>query len=221
MFKRGFMAKDTKRGTALVNALKNDELSDLRTDLGEIEIDSLLDDGLLKEIPVIKTILAFSGTIGSIRDYLFTEKLIRFLNGFSDLNDARRINMTTKLNSDDNFAGKAGERLIEIIDRMESERKPEIAASFLKAFACDRIDFSTLRRLMVALERIPAFDIAKLEVFSNFNNDRHPDSDFDQALMLSFVNAGLGENNGGFGGGVILPTYLCAIFVKFKEFQPE
>ncbi|MDK4548864.1 hypothetical protein OQ853_05540 [Enterobacter roggenkampii] len=129
------MAKDTKRGTALVNALKNDELSDLGTDLGEVELDSLLDDGLLKEIPVIKTILAFSGTIGSIRDYLFTEKLIRFLNGFSELNDAQRINMTDKLNNDDNFAGKAGERLIEIIDRMESERKPEIAASFLKAFA--------------------------------------------------------------------------------------
>ncbi len=36
------MAKDTKRGTALVNALKNDELSDLGTDLGEVELDSLL-----------------------------------------------------------------------------------------------------------------------------------------------------------------------------------
>jgi hypothetical protein len=31
--------------------------------------------------------------------------------------------VTDKLNNDDNFAGKAGERLIEIIDRMESEKK--------------------------------------------------------------------------------------------------
>jgi hypothetical protein len=88
MFKRGFMAKDTKYAHSISSCFKNDELSDLGTDLGEVELDSLLDDGLLKEIPVIKTILAFSGTIGSIRDYLFTEKLIRFLNGFSELNDA-------------------------------------------------------------------------------------------------------------------------------------
>jgi hypothetical protein len=53
-----------------------------------------------------------------------------------------------------NLQGKAGDRLIEIIDRMESENKPEIAAAFLKAFAFEHIDFITLRRLMVALERI-------------------------------------------------------------------
>ncbi|HCR3030357.1 TPA: hypothetical protein ON390_003993 [Escherichia coli] len=215
------MEKDTKRGSALVDALNADQLSDLGKDYGEIAVDSLMDSGLLKEIPVIKTIFAVSGAIGSVRDYLFTEKLIRFLFNFSDLSDAQRINMTEKLNGDDNFAGKAGQRLIEIIDRLESENKPEIAASFLKAFACDFIDFITLRRLMVALERIPAFDIEKLEVFSHCNNDNHPGSEFDKAILLSFGSAGLAENNGGFDGGTILPTNLCSIFVKFKSFKPE
>ncbi|HFT8727894.1 TPA: hypothetical protein ACGSZS_000031 [Escherichia coli] len=36
--------------------------------------------------------------------------------------------MTERLNEDDKFAGKAGARLIEIIDRMESADKPEVAA---------------------------------------------------------------------------------------------
>lgn len=37
----------------------------------------------------------------------------------------------------------------------------------------------------------------------------------DESLLLTFVNAGLGKNNGGFDGGVILPTELCHLFVKF------
>ncbi|EKH3161627.1 hypothetical protein O7N88_001275 [Salmonella enterica] len=215
------MTEDTKRGTALVRALNTNQLVDLGKDYGEITVDSLMESGLLKDIPVIKTVLGISDAIGGIRDYLFTGKLVRFLTHFSDLSDAQRINMTERLNSDENFAGKAGERLIEIIDRLESENKPEIAAAFLKAFSCKRIDFITLRRLMAALERIPAFDIEELDTFSQYNGNNHPGTALDQALMLSFVNAGLAENNGGFGGGIILPTKLCAIFVKMKEFKPE
>ncbi|ENO4081699.1 hypothetical protein ACBG60_004946 [Enterobacter hormaechei] len=215
------MAKDTERGSALLSILKSEKLADVSKDVGEIAVDSMMESGLLKEIPGIKTIIGVSDAIGGIRDYLFTGKLVRFLTHFSDLSDAQRINMTERLNSDENFAGKAGERLIEIIDRLESENKPEIAAAFLKAFSCKRIDFITLRRLMVALERIPAFDIEELDTFSQYNGNNHPGTALDQALMLSFVNAGLAENNGGFGGGIILPTKLCAIFVKMKEFKPE
>ncbi len=119
-----------------------------------------------------------------------------------------------------NLRGKAGDRLIEIIDRMESENKPEIAAAFLKAFAFEHIDFITLRRLMVALERIPSFEIDELDTFSKYDENNHHQIS-DEALLLSFVNAGLGKNNGGFEGGIILPTDLCAVFVRFKGFKPE
>ncbi|MDM6904596.1 hypothetical protein QUH43_20235, partial [Enterobacter hormaechei] len=125
-----------------------------------------------------------------------------------------------RLNENDKFAGKAGDRLIEIIDRMESENKPEIAAAFLKAFAFEHIDFITLRRLMVALERIPSFEIDELDTFCKYDENNHHQIS-DEALLLSFVNAGLGKNNGGFEGGISLPTDLCAVFVRFKGFKPE
>ncbi|WP_263597333.1 hypothetical protein [Pseudomonas fluorescens] len=35
----------------------------------------------------------------------------------------------------------------------------------------------------------------------------------DESLLLAFVNAGLGMNNGGFDGGAILPTKLCQLFL--------
>ncbi|EFD1950974.1 TPA: hypothetical protein JZ953_002684 [Escherichia coli] len=214
------MAQDSKRGSELVEVIKSDDVTDLFKEYGEIAIDSALESGTLESIPLLNTLVGIFKTVSSVHDRRFTEKLIRFISGFADLDDATRINMANRLNENDKFAGKAGDRLIEIIDRMESENKPEIAAAFLKAFAFEHIDFITLRRLMVALERIPSFEIDELDTFSKYvENNHHQISD--EALLLSFVNAGLGKNNGGLEGGIILPTDLCAVFVRFKGFKPE
>ena len=214
------MAQDSKRGSALVEVIKSDDVTDLFKEYGEIAIDSALESGTLESIPLLNTLVGIFKTVSSVHDRRFTEKLIRFISGFADLDDATRINMANRLNENDKFAGKAGDRLIEIIDRMESENKPEIAAAFLKAFAFEYIDFITLRRLMVALERIPSFEIDELDTFSKYDENNHHQIS-DEALLLSFVNAGLGKNNGGLEGGIILPTDLCAVFVRFKGFKPE
>lgn len=214
------MAQDSKRGSALVEVIKSDDVTDLFKEYGEIAIDSALESGTLESIPLLNTLVGIFKTVSSVHDRRFTEKLIRFISGFADLDDATRINMANRLNENDKFSGKAGDRLIEIIDRMESENKPEIAAAFLKAFAFEYIDFITLRRLMVALERIPSFEIDELDTFSKYDENNHHQIS-DEALLLSFVNAGLGKNNGGFEGGIILPTDLCAVFVRFKGFKPE
>ncbi|MDM7092807.1 hypothetical protein QUG75_15195 [Enterobacter hormaechei] len=204
----------------MVEVIKSDDVTDLFKEYGEIAIDSALESGTLESIPLLNTLVGIFKTVSSVHDRRFTEKLIRFISGFADLDDATRINMANRLNENDKFAGKAGDRLIEIIDRMESENKPEIAAAFLKAFAFEHIDFITLRRLMVALERIPSFEIDELDTFSKYDENNHHQIS-DEALLLSFVNAGLGKNNGGFEGGIILPTDLCAVFVRFKGFKPE
>ncbi|WP_096179675.1 hypothetical protein, partial [Enterobacter hormaechei] len=204
------MAQDSKRGSELVEVIKSDDVTDLFKEYGEIAIDSALESGTLESIPLLNTLVGIFKTVSSVHDRRFTEKLIRFISGFADLDDATRINMANRLNENDKFAGKAGDRLIEIIDRMESENKPEIAAAFLKAFAFEHIDFITLRRLMVALERIPSFEIDELDTFSKYDENNHHQIS-DEALLLSFVNAGLGKNNGGFEGGIILPTDLCAV----------
>ena len=214
------MAQDSKRGSELVEVIKSDDVTDLFKEYGEIAIDSALESGTLESIPLLNTLVGIFKTVSSVHDRRFTEKLIRFISGFADLDDATRINMANRLNENDKFAGKAGDRLIEIIDRMESENKPEIAAAFLKAFAFEHIDFITLRRLMVALERIPSFEIDELDTFSKYDENNHHQIS-DEALLLSFVNAGLGKNTGGFEGGIILPTDLCAVFVRFKGFKPE
>lgn len=213
------MGKDTKRGSALINAIKSESVVDLSKEYAEYGLDMLIDSDVLKDIPFINTAVGLFNAVGSARDYILTEKLVRFLTQFSDLSESEREDMVDKLNEGDKFTGKAGGRIIEIIDKMESEDKPELAAKFFKAFAREEINFSEFRRVLGALERIPAFDIPTLANFSICGISESVG--MDQSLLIAFVNAGLGENNGGFDGGAILPTEICKIFVKAGKLKTD
>ncbi|MRS16968.1 hypothetical protein GJV06_18975 [Enterobacteriaceae bacterium RIT691] len=205
------MTRDTKRGCALVSALKSDVIVDLSKEYAELGIDFLIESNALESIPFVSTAVGLYKAASSVRDQLFTEKVIRFLTHFSDLSDAERINMTERLNEDDKFAGRAGARLIEIIERMESENKPEVAAEFLKAFAREEIDFNVLRRLLIALERIPSFDIGELTAFIAITPDQPVE--MDEAFLDGLVNAGLGKSNRAWKS-IVVPTELCMTFVS-------
>lgn len=215
----GDMKKDSKRGSALISAIKSESVVDLSKEYAEYGLDMLIDSDVLKDIPFINTAVGVFSAVGSARDYIFTEKLIRFLSTFSDLSKSERVAMVDKLNEDDKFSGKAGAKIIEIIDRIESEDKPELAAKFFKAFASEEIDFSEFRRVLVALERIPAFDIPALAAFSMCEVSESVT--MEQSLLLAFVNAGLGQNNGGLDGGAILPTELCETFVRAGKLKAD
>jgi hypothetical protein len=65
---------------------------------------------------------------------------------------------------------------------------------------------------LVALERVPSFDIEKLKRFSTSTTEES--LQMDESILLTFVNAGLGKNNGGWDGGAIIPTSLCKTFVR-------
>lgn len=206
------MDKDTQRGSAVVSVLKSDSVVGVGKEYLEIGIDTLMESGALKDIPLVNTVAGIIGAAGSVRDQLLANKLIRFISQLSDIPQKERIAMVEKLNEDDKFAGRAGAALIEILDRMESEKKPEFAANFFAAYARNEISFEELRRILVALERLPSFDIEKLESFSKAAIEES--IKMDESLLLAFVNAGLGKNNGGLDGGAIIPTSLCKLFVK-------
>lgn len=204
--------KDTLRGSEIINIMRSDLLVSVGKEYLELGVDAALESGFLRDIPIVSSVVGLFGTIGSVRDQLLATKLLRFLGQLSKIPQEDRIEMVDKLNEDDKFSGKAGAAILEIIDRMESQMKPELAGKCFAAYVKAEISFEELRRLLFALERIPSFDIEKLADFSTIAIE---DSlKMDESLLLAFVNAGLGKNNGGFGGGAIVPTNLCQTFVR-------
>lgn len=204
--------KDTRRGKALINVIKSDSMVSVTKDYLELGIDAALESGALKDIPLVNTVVGIFNVAGAVKDQLLATKLIRFLNQLSEISIKERMKMVNKLNEDDKFAGKAGAALIEILDRMESERKPELVAKCFATYAKQVISYEQLRRMLFALERVPSFEINTLSLFSKTTITTS--REMDESTLLAFVNAGLGKNNGGFDGGAILPTELCKLFVS-------
>jgi hypothetical protein len=150
--------------------------------------------------------------VGSVRDQILSIKIIKFLHQLSSTSIEERMEMVEKLNEDDKFKGRVGSAIIEILDRMESDKKPEFAAKCFSAFAQKEISYQELRRVLWALERVPSFDLEKLPHFANATIDES--LKMDESLLIGFVHSGLGVNNGGFDGGAIVPTGICGLFLK-------
>jgi hypothetical protein len=206
------MKQDTTTGLALVNVIRSESVSDLGKEALEIGIDAALDSGLLKDIPLVNMITGVFNVGNAIRNQLLTKKIIVFISKLSDLSKEERETMIEELDQEGRFAGRVGSALIEILDRMESERKPDIAAKCFAAFARGQIDYTQLRRLLVSIERLPSFDIGVLRKYAESTLEQQGATD--QGLLISLVNAGLAQNNGGWGGGTIVPTNLCNLFLE-------
>ncbi|SNY99092.1 hypothetical protein [Halomonas sp. hl-4] len=204
--------KITGRGEGVVNVLKSDSVEKLGEDYLEFGIDTALESGVLKDIPFVSSVVGLFNVTGTIRDQMLATKIIKFLSEISEISIDERTEMIDKLNENDKFAGKLGATLIEILDRMESEVKPELSARCFVAYAKGEISFTELRHMLHALERVPTFELAALEEFSKA--DINESLKMEEPTLLAFVNAGIGQNNGGLDGGAILPTKLCKLFVS-------
>lgn len=204
--------RDSHRGAAVVNVLRSESVASVGKEYLEVGIDAVLESGVLKDIPLVNTVVSIFSTAGSVRDQLLATKLLRFLSELSEISREERITMLEMLNEDDKFSGRVGASIIEILDRMESDRKPELAAKCFAAYAREEISYEELRRILFALERIASFDVAKVGPFSKAAIE--DSMKMDESLLLAFVNSGLGKNNGGFDGGAVVPTNLCKLFVK-------
>jgi hypothetical protein len=114
-------------GKAVVESIKSADLA-------------VLSEGVLRDIPFVGTITALGKLGASINDRIFTKKIVRFLISLAAISEQDRLALIEKLNEEDEFRNKVGERVIEILDRIDSQRKPEMVASVFKAYAEELID---------------------------------------------------------------------------------
>ncbi len=109
------MKEDSKGIFSLLN--KSSSLWDLWTDLWELLIDSEIKDGILKELPGIKTVLALIDIKSTVSNYLWIKKFYWFINAFSQFSDEEKEDILRK-------ADENKEILLEVLDKIESEHKP-------------------------------------------------------------------------------------------------
>lgn len=92
-------------------------------DYGEIMLDAAINDGLLKEVPVIATIVGVGKCIKNVSDIRFAKKLISFLIPIKDVSPEQRAKAIKKWEQDKNYRGQVGDTLLGMIERCDDTIK--------------------------------------------------------------------------------------------------
>ena len=91
--------------------------------LGEVAIDAIIEDGVLRDIPIIGSIVGTGKCIKNVSDVLFTKKLIAFLFELRDTDAHEREEAIERWENDARYRVRVGETLLNMINRCDDTQK--------------------------------------------------------------------------------------------------
>jgi hypothetical protein len=139
--------------------LRNTNFQDTTIDISEITIDSLLKDGILKDIPIVGTLIHLAKLGTNVRDLLFLKKIISFMNGLKDVSPAERSKMINKIDDSQEYRVKVGEKLLYIIDSCNDYENSENVSMLFKAYLKGKISYDEFISGSNIIERIGSYDL--------------------------------------------------------------
>lgn len=176
---------DDDLGLSLVKTLSRSELASVAADLGEVSFDVLLEPGILRDIPVLATLAGVWRAGRTVRDHVFTKKLLLFLQALSKVPQDQRLRMIQKLEADAGFGRKVGDEIVLLLDRLDAVPKAVLLGKAFKAYCEGSISVATLQRINYAIDRIMMTDLLQLPEYSNGSARVSP------LTAQAFVNGGL------------------------------
>ena len=168
-----------KVGAAILKGACNAESKDVVVDLGQLGLAELFDESVLKEIPVIKTVVACFKVPLAIRDQLFIRKVSGFLGACPDFSETEKTAFINEHLGNTKKATKLGETLVLILDRLDDMEKPEMVAKMFAAFVRGKINLDVFRRLASAI------DLGSVDDLREFVVEQPPQSQGGPPLVTS------------------------------------
>lgn len=135
----------------LKDSLFNENIEDVCLDLTEIGIDSIIDNNLLSEIPIAKSIVAIGKTGIALRERNLLKQSLFFIKEFNkgSLSEEQIIRYKNKLN-DKKFAEKELGRVLYLLDRNIDAIKSAVLGRMYFAFVKEAISWNKFCELAEA-----------------------------------------------------------------------
>ncbi len=153
-------------------ALLGDSLGNVGLDLSEVAIDSVLKEGLLKDIPIVNAIVAFCKVGISIRERNLLNQTIEFINSFnSGTIDKTKLEKYKKeiIDNPDKAEKELGRCLL-IMNSTIEKVQSRILGRLFKSYVSGTISWDKFVELSAATQRLFVEDIKHLkEIYRNPN----------------------------------------------------
>lgn len=175
--------------------IKDADLQNVTIELAETITDSLLNDGLLREIPIIGTLVGLTRVSLNISERLFMKKILYFLSEIKDVDIDKRNRLISEMESSDKQKIRVGEKLLYILDKCDDYITAKYLAMIFTAYLKQELTYSEylrcsniIQKLFIDdLELFISLEIPKIEVFVDTRSAGL--TDFQNSLITSGVCA--------------------------------
>lgn len=180
----------------LINAIKQPEIKGLVIDNSEIVIDSLLDDGTLKDIPILGNIFKVYSIAQNISNNVFSRKLLRFMMELGTVPDIERVEFVKKLDDNLEFKKEVGEKLLFILDKLDDVKKAIYLAKAFKLYLDQSISYKDYLVLAYIIDKFNIAYLPELSVSFKYQIDNMPAEIYDHFLYCGILQSkGNGESS--------------------------
>lgn len=155
---------DFKVEDSLIRSIASPNALDAAAEIAELGLDAVLSEGLLRDLPVVGSIVSIARAGVDIRTRLLVRKLSRFVSNLGDVPIEERRKFAEELDQDSDHRERVGEHLITVLDRLDSARKAELLAKAFGAYVSGKIEYFDFLGLSGAIDHCLVHDLAMIPV---------------------------------------------------------
>ncbi|NAY92113.1 hypothetical protein GTQ34_09290 [Muricauda sp. JGD-17] len=142
---------------------------DLSLDFAEVGLDTILENDLIKEIPIVKTAVAFYSVGKELHKRHHIRNILTFLGEFHSgvISPEKLDKFKTKFEGNPKFRNKVLELIIVHNERFNKTIKAKIMGNLFRAYINGHYDYERLNHLLEILESITVRALKILEAMGN------------------------------------------------------
>jgi hypothetical protein len=164
--------------------IKSKDLKDISIDLVEKVLDNEIGNDVLKEVPVLKSLIAARNIYNSYTDRIFLKKAMKVLLELGETNWKQRIELTSELDDEN---GNGAEKILLAIDRLETFEKCKVYGRLCKLKANGKIILEDFLRLTKLIQDAYLDDLILITYFKKSERKEIHEGDYYSVLSLGLI----------------------------------
>jgi len=160
------------------------ELKQITYSMVEKALDNQITDDLLKEIPIMKTLVAVKNIYTTYTDKMFIKKAMNVLLELGDVNLKERLELTSELD-DENSSGT--EKILMAISHLETIEKCKVFGRLCKLKALNKINKEGFSRLTKLIQDAYLKDLTLVTFFKDKNKENFSAEEFFPLISLGLI----------------------------------
>lgn len=168
-------------------SLFDDKVKDLTSDIVEIGLDSCLEDGIFKDIPIVGMITKVGNIAQKIYDRHLLKQTLIFINELNnqEISQQKIDNYIKELKSNPKKASEELGRVLLLLNRNIEVIKSKILAQFFLAYIKEAISWEKFVELTEVLDRMYSTDFNLLKRIALGDNVKYSDGGYSAERLMS------------------------------------